>query len=134
MKKTWFGLLLKEIYHSFDNKEGQGFDERKMSGFGVISVAIIIGLVYAYNMFKCGNVLSWEGVALVGVFLTYGALFLMILNPVQIERILSIIYNKQQSTTVVASESTSAAVQKDTTTTVIETPLTNGDQPGVGGQ
>jgi hypothetical protein len=101
LKKTWLGKFLKEFYQSFNDKDGTGFDERKMSGFSVIMTAIVIGLVYAYDMYKCGNPLSWEGVILVGVFLTFGALYLMILNPKQIERILSIIYgakNNQHNT------------------------------------
>lgn len=126
-KKTWIGLLFTEFFHSFDNKDGVGFDERKMSGFGVIVTAILIGMLYAYDMYKCANPLTWEGVMLVGVYLTFGALYLMILNPKQIERILSIIYNKQQTT---ITESESNIVQKDTTT-VVEKPAPTQDQEGM---
>ncbi len=97
LKRTWLGKFLKEFYHSFNDKDGTGFDERKMSGFSVIITSIIIGLIYAYDMYKCNNPLSWEGVLLVGVYLTFGALYLMILNPKQIERILSIIYGAKNN-------------------------------------
>ena len=96
----WLSNFLAHILHTFTNsKDGVGFDSRKISGFGVISTAISIGVVYSYSLYHCNDSqtcsLSWEGVLLVGVLLTFGALYLMILNPEQIEKILSIIYGNK---------------------------------------
>lgn len=126
LKKTWFGKFIWEVYNSFNDKDGTGFDERKLSGFAVIMVSVIIGLTYAHNIYNCKTELSWDGVLLVLVFLLFGALYLMILNPKQILEILSVIYNKNtdktSSSTTTIDEGTITKTDETTTKETVIDP------------
>ena len=88
LNNSWVVKLLKKFVFSFDITTKDSFDGRKLSAFGVITTAIAIGFSYMYVVIERKE-LDWYGVALVVIYLIFGAVYLSIIDGEQLTEIIT---------------------------------------------